>query len=160
VADSIIAAIQAKYTAITTYSGKPAVLWFGVVRPKNPDGTAVAFPFVRFYHLGTSHFSTQSHGGFETHKYRFEAYAETPQGAELVHDRTMYNGFAPDAAGANGGFHYATSLDLPTKYSFMSFEPVGDWVCDELGDEFGTAGTPIARLTWDMSLMTDRATWS
>lgn len=157
---SLIESIQAKYTAITTYSGKPTILWPGVVRPKNPDGTAVSFPFIKFEHVGTGHFAANTHAAFETHKFKFEVYAETRQAAELVYDRTMYNGFAPDAAGANGGFFYASTLDVPSKYAFMEFKPIGDWVCNELGDEVGTAGTPIVRLTWVHQLMTERISWS
>lgn len=154
------AAIQAKYAALTSFSGKPPVLWCGLIRLKNPDNSAVDYPAVRFEHTGTSSFVTFAKNQIETHRYRFEVYAETRQQAKAIHDRMMFNGFAPDAAGGNGGFWFSSTLDLPAAYTLMAFRPVGDWVCEEVVGEWTGTATLLHRLSWVQELQTERISWS
>lgn len=160
-ATSIIAAIQAKYDALTSFTGKPPVLWPGLVRLKNPDGTAVNYPVIRFTCDGVPWESTLEDVLIETWGFTFEVLAETLQQAQTIYDRVMFNGTTPILAGAAGGFYKATSLSaLPSSYVFMDFEPEGPWRPVEVLGQWTGEAVPVWSLSWKMNLTVQRIAFS
>ncbi len=154
---NIIDAVQQKYAGLTSFSGKPADLWFGDVWPTRADGSFVGYPFMRFTHDGTETATTFEYAALEEWPFTFEIYSQTAQQALTIFDRVRFNGAAPDQA---AGFWYAGTMDMPDGYTFKSFEPVGPFTVEVRSGQFSPTGTPIHVVTFRMSLHVQRVTFS
>ena len=153
---NIIDAVQQKYAALTTFTGKPADLWFGDVWPTRADGSFVGYPFMRFTHQGTETATTFEYAALEEWPFTFEIYSQTAQQALTIFDRVRFNASAPDQA---AGFWYG-DVTVPAGYVFKSFEPVGRFVLEVRSGQFSPTSTPIHVLSFDMVLHVQRVTFS
>lgn len=146
---SIIAAVKEKYDVLTAFSGKPATLWFGSAWPSN-----AVFPFIRFRNPNSEIDTTFAHQVGERWSFAFEIFAETPQAAELVFNRVMYNN-QPPSAGA--GFWKPVSFAVPTGYVFKHLIMDGGFRVETADDRFGPSGASLTKLSWRMELWVQRA---
>lgn len=160
-ADSIISAFQARYASLTSFTGKPPVLWPGFIRLKNPDGSAVNYPAIRFTNDKVDWQSTFEDRLIETWFFTFEVYATSVQQALTIYDRVLFNGLAPSAAGGGGGFYKAgTFPDLPNNYVFMDLEPDGSYRVNEVLAEWTGEAVPVVVLSWNMALTVQRVAFA
>jgi len=157
---NIIDAVQQKYAALTTFTGKPADLWFGDVWPTRADGSFVGYPFMRFTHQGTDTETDFEYTALEDWPFTFEIYSQTAQQALTIFDRVRFNGQDPGADAPRTGFWHPTTVDVPAGYVFKAFEPVGRFTLKVRSGEFSPTGTPIHVMSFDMVLRVHRVTFS
>lgn len=150
---SIIEAIQTYYGTLTAWTGQPPILWPGIVLEKNPDNTAVAYPFIRITDRQVSGTFTFEFPGLETWQWAVDVFAETRQDAILHLDHILYNGSPPTA---RAGFFYPDAITLPTNYSFLSLGPVGGWVCAPVQGQFTGLVSPLHQLNFTLELICQR----
>lgn len=149
---SVIESIQNKYATLT-FSNKPPILWFGTVPLNNPDGTPTTFPFAQFFHEGAPYGATLEYDAMADWMLRFEVYSLSLAELEGIVSGILYNGSSPSTA---AGFAYGT-LTLPTGYTFLSFEMVGEGPVFEPSATYRAANSvPVFTAQWRQLLKTVR----
>lgn len=149
---SIIEAIQERYAGLTSWSGKPADLWFGDVWPTR-SGAFVSFPFIRFKNTDSPLETTFAHQVGERWQFAFEVFSETVQQAKLIFDNVMYNQAAPSAG---TGFWKPTSVTVPTGYAFKHLILTSGFAVEPQSGQFAPSAVPLVRLSWSMELWVQR----
>ena len=75
---NVIAAVQEVYAGLTGWTGKPALLWFGPVWPRNATQGLQSPPLIRFTHDGTETDTTLEGTCTERWRFTLEVYAVVP----------------------------------------------------------------------------------
>lgn len=155
---NLIDAIQQKWTAMPSFSGKPAELWFGDIWPTLPAGVTWSdYPFIRFGHLGFDTTTTFEYPPLEDWLFRFEVYGQSVQVVLPIFDQMRFGNANPEA---QAGFWYASSIDMPPGYSFKALEPTGRPTVEVRNGQFSPTGTPIHVVSFDMILHVYRVTFA
>jgi hypothetical protein len=157
---NVIDAIQQKYAALGTFTGKPADLWFGDVWPTRADGSFTGYPMIRFTHNGTDTESDFEHTALEHWPFRFEIYSQTAQQALTIFDRVRFDGQDPNTDTGRTGFWYPTTVDVPPGYVFKALVPVGKFTVEVRSAQWEPTGTPIHVVSFDMEFQLHRATFA
>lgn len=115
-ARAIIAAVQQRFNGFS-FTGKPAVLYFGKPPTKNPDGSAVSLPIAELFDEGGPNKSTGGLWNLIHQNLRIEVYSDDTTSLKNIELGLKFNGGAVDAG---AGFHHATTLPFDSTVQFMA----------------------------------------
>jgi hypothetical protein len=153
---NVIDAVQQKYAALTTFTGKPAELWFGTAWPRDASGNLITYPVIRFVHDGTDDETDFEYTQIQHWRFTFTVFSQTVQQANTIYDRVMFNGAAPES---QSGFRYASSVTLPGGFTFKEFAPDGKVVFKPDDGRATPFGSALATAEWSMRLAAMRTAW-
>ncbi len=145
-ASNVIETVQNLYAGLTAFTGKPADLWFEDVWPTR-SGSFVSLPAIKFTHAGSDAETDFEYSALEVWPFDFEIISETAQQALLIFNRVRFNNAIPEA---QSGFWYASTMDVPTGYSFKEVKPTGRWRV--YTGNFAPSGTQLHFCTFSMEL--------